>query len=147
MLAALAAAGSPTRAAARQAVSPGQPSVWPIALSATREDPTLIFEREVFVYPTENRRDPFKPLGQDGLGPMFEDVTLRMIIFSEVAGESVVVLADRSRRTYRLRRGQRLGNATVVSITPTRAVFVVEDYGNRRQEVLDLRPNTEMEGA
>lgn len=149
-------AGATAPAAAQQAHSAGGPAVRPAstAPAAARredskriEDPKLIFEREVFVYPAANRRDPFAPLGTDGIGPLFEELSLRMIIFSEAARQSVAVLADGSKRSYRLRRGETLGNATVVEISPTRAIFVVEDYGNRRREVLDLRPNIESGGA
>lgn len=122
--------------------------VRPASATATRtEEPKLIFEREIFTYPAENRRDPFKPIGQDVIGPLFEDLSLRMIIFSEVPNQSVVVVADRAKKTYRLRRGETIGNAMVTQITSTRVVFTVDDYGNRRQETLDLRPNQETEGA
>ena len=140
MTAALSAAGGAAPAAAQQA---GAGPVRQVSTTPIRvEDPKLIFEREIFTYPVDGRRDPFKPLGHDG-GPLFEDLTLRMIIHSKVASQSVAVLADGSKKTYRLRRGETLGNATVVDITPTRVVFVVEDYGNRRQEILDLRPDKE----
>jgi hypothetical protein len=130
-------------AAARQAGS-ATPPVRPVVNAPARaEDPKLIFEREIYVYPADNRRDPFRPLGQEGLGPLFENLTLRMIIYSETPAQSVVVLADQARKTYRLRRGETLGNATVLEVQPTRVVFVVEDYGNRRQEILELRKNKE----
>jgi type II secretory pathway component PulC len=131
--------------AAAQQASPSGQAARTTVTQVRSEDPKLIFEREVFSYPAENRRDPFKPLGKDASGPLFEDLTLRMIIHSEVAQQSVVVLADGAKKTYRLRRGETVGNATVVQIAPTRVVFAVEDYGNRRQEVLELRPNKEEE--
>lgn len=107
---------------------------------ASAEGPRLIFEREVFLYPGANRRDPFNSLGREGSGPMFEELSLRMIIFSDAPDESIAVLADGSKASYRLRRGEALGNATIVEITPKQAVFVVEDYGSRRRETLELRP-------
>jgi hypothetical protein len=120
----------------------------PVRQAAVRsEEPKLVFEREVFVYPGESRRDPFQPLGKRTVGPSFEELKLRMIIHSETASESVVVVADAAKKSYRLRRGESLGNATVLSITTSHVVFVVEDYGNRRQEILDLKPNKETEGA
>ncbi|MGH7553537.1 MAG: hypothetical protein ACREMQ_10985 [Longimicrobiales bacterium] len=144
-MAALVVSGAAAPVVAQQASS-SQPPARPVSAIVTRtEDPKLIFEREIFTYPAENRRDPFKPLGN--LGPMFEDLKLRMIIYSRVPNQSVVVLADGAKKTYRLRRGQTLGNTTVIEITPTRVIFVVEDYGNRRQEILDIRPNKETEGA
>lgn len=155
LVVAIALAGAAAPVAAQQSVSKDRPAVRPSnGRGGARaddpkpfHDPKLIFEREVFVYPAANRRDPFEPLGSDGLGTMFEDLSLRMIIYAEPPGESVAVLADRSKRSYRLRRGQTLGNATVVEITPSRAVFIIENYGNRRREALDLRPDTVSQGA
>ena len=143
MMAALVVSGAAAPVAAQQASST-PPPVRPVSAVERTEDPKLILEREIFTYPAENRRDPFKPLYN--LGPMFEDLKLRMIIYSRVPNQSVVVLMDGAKKSYRLRRGETLGNSTVIEITPTRVVFVVEDYGNRRQEILDIRPNKETEG-
>lgn len=108
----------------------------------------LVFEREVFRYPLENRRDPFKWLSdQEHMGPLFDDLILRMIIHSPQPGQSVALLADGAKKVYRLRKGEIIGNATVVNIESTRVVFTVEDYGNRRQEILELKANQQKEGA
>ncbi len=108
----------------------------------------LVFEREVFAYPAEHRRDPFKSLADaEGIGPLFDDLSLRMIIHSSTPSQSVALVADGSKKVYRLRRGDIIGNATVVDITPTRVVFAVEDFGNRRQEVMDMKAKNPNEGA
>lgn len=104
-------------------------------------EPRLIFEREVFSYQGRARRDPFRPLTTSA-GPLFEDLKLNVILWSPVASESVVMLSD-SNRQYRLRRGETVGNATVVDIGPTRVVFSVSDFGIRRQEVLDMKAKRE----
>jgi len=124
------------------AAAPGAPSGAPGAPAAAAE-PELVFEREIFVYPGSGRRDPFKPLtGQDALGPLFEDLTLRMVIYSAVApGQSVAVLGDGQKKTYRVRRGDTLGNATVVEIAPKRVTFSINELGNWRREVLELKPD------
>jgi hypothetical protein len=107
-------------------------------------EPKLVFEREVYRYPGENRRDPFLPLTRlDQLGPMFSDLSLRMIIFSPDPKLSVVLLADANKKSYRLHRGESVGNATVVEIRKTEVVFVVEDFGVRRQETMNMKKNTE----
>jgi hypothetical protein len=112
------------------------------------EDLKLVFDREVYRYPGENRRDPFKPLtGKNGVGPLFEDLTLRMIIHSPVPGQSIAVLADRAKKMYRLRRGESLGNVTVVDISSSRVVFSVDEFGVRRQEFLSLKNANPKEGA
>jgi hypothetical protein len=106
-------------------------------------EPRLIFEREVFSYPGRVRRDPFRPLTGSASGPLFEELHLSIILWSPVAAESVVLLTDTNRKQYRLRRGETVGNATVVEIGPTRVVFSVNDFGIRRQEVMDLKAKRE----
>jgi hypothetical protein len=131
-------------------VAAQQPPTAPAAAeSAARGgEPKLVFDREVFSYPGENRRDPFRPLThQEDLGPVFNDLRLRMIIYSGDPKQSIVVVADASNKVYRLRHGQSLGNVTVVDIAQTRVVFSVDDFGIRRQEVLDLKSRKPSEGA
>lgn len=110
-------------------------------------EPRLVFEREVYTYPAGARRDPFRPLTSTDSGPLFQDLQLRMILFSrEHPGRSVVVLQDAAKKTHRLRRGDAVGSATVVDIGPRRVLFSVVEFGVRRQEVLELKPNNR-EGA
>ncbi len=111
------------------------------------EDVKLVFDREVYRYDAAGRRDPFRPLTEGGSGPMFQDLKLRMILYSNVPGQSLVVLADANRRVYRLRRGESIGNITVLQISADSVVFAVEDFGVRRQEVLSVKPENTTEGA
>jgi hypothetical protein len=106
-------------------------------------EPRLVFEREVFRYAGRARRDPFQPLTGRNAGPLFADLVLRMIIFSDDPSQSVVTVSDASNNQYRLRRGDTVGNATVVDIGPSRVVFSVNDFGLRRQAILDLKANRE----
>ncbi|HEY8470485.1 MAG TPA: hypothetical protein VIL18_12615 [Longimicrobiales bacterium] len=105
----------------------------------------LVFEREVFFYPTGNRRDPFSPLSVSE-GPRFEELTLRGIIHSSVPGQSVALLVGPGNRSYRVRRGETVGNARVLDIGPRRVLFAVNNFGVVRQEVLELK-RKEPEGA
>jgi Tfp pilus assembly protein PilP len=124
-------------AASGEAVAPTRP-----------RDIQLVFEREVFSYAASSRRDPFRSLAdQEGIGPLFDDLKLRMIIHSDQAGQSVALVVDGSKKVYRLRKGDVVGNATVLDITQERVTFTVEDFGNRRQEVLDLKAQNQQEGA
>ena len=107
----------------------------------------LVFDREVYRYEAAGRRDPFKPLTDGKSGPLFADLTLRMIVYSSVPGQSIAVLADQSKTVYRLRRGESVGNITVVDITAERVTFSVEDFGVSRREVLSIKPDNETEGA
>jgi pSer/pThr/pTyr-binding forkhead associated (FHA) protein len=102
-------------------------------------EPRLVFEREVFSYPGRARRDPFIPLTSSAEGPLFSDLKLHMIIFVDDPNASIITVSDNSQRRVRLRRGESIGNATVIDIGPTRVVFSVNEFGIRRQEVLDLK--------
>jgi hypothetical protein len=116
----------------------------PAGPPGSQPEPKLAFDREVFSYPAEGRRDPFKPLtgGPGSGGPLFADLTLRGIIYSPDARRSVALVQTGNRRTYRLRRGDIIGNARVLEIQPLRVRFAVENFGTVRNEVLDLRGNT-----
>jgi len=108
-------------------------------------EPELKFERESFVYPGASRRDPFTSLAAKGMGPRFEDLTLQGVIYSPTGG-SVALLRDDGGRIYRVRRGETVGNARVLSIAPTRVLFAVENFGVVRQEQLEMkRKDTEGE--
>lgn len=141
LLVAVACAAIAAPAAAQQANPPAN------AAPGSVGEPKLVFEREVFRYPGENRRDPFLPLTRlEELGPIFGDLSLRMIIFSPNPKMSVVLLSDGNKKSYRLHRGESVGNATVLEIRKTEVVFVIDDFGVRRQETLNLKPK-KTEGA
>ena len=108
----------------------------------------LVYEREVFDYGAASARDPFEPLiGADGqMGPTFQDLALRGIIFSTGRGQSVALVVDRSGKIYRARMGDIIGNATVLEIRPLEVLFAVEDFGVTRQEMLRLK-DKDAEGA
>lgn len=112
--------------------------------AAASADPILVFERETFDYAASGRRDPFRALAEGGeSGLLFEDLTLRMIIFVNVPSQSVAVLSDARGKIHRVRRGDIIGNAQVQDIAAAHVVFSVENLGVRRQQVLDLKKPTE----
>jgi hypothetical protein len=125
-----------------QAPAPAPPAAPP----GSQPEPKLAFDREVFAYPAEGRRDPFRPLsvGPGASGPLFQDLTLRGIIFSPDARRSVALVQVGGRRTFRLRRGDIIGNARVLEIQPLRVRFAVENFGRVSNEVLELRGNNQM---
>lgn len=99
----------------------------------------LKYEREFYVYPLESRRDPFQSLeGRTDLGPRFEELTLKGIMYSATS-PSMVLLTDASGRIYRLRRGDSVGSARVVNIERERVTFAVNTFGIVRQEQLELK--------
>ncbi len=125
---------SPPPAAATKAAPPA---------AAPADDPKLIFDREVFTFPSGGRRDPYTPLvGKNDQGPRFEDLSIRGIIYSPSA-ESMVLLSD-GKKTYRKHRGEMVGNARVVQISPTRVIFSVDNFGVWREESLEMKKS---EGA
>lgn len=119
--------------ASAQAPRPGAPLPPP-------PDPKLTFEREVFTYPADGRRDPFRPLGgQDALGPLFEDLSLRGIMYvANTPANSIAIISDGAKKIYRVRRGETLGNARVVAVDRFQVRFLVENYGITREEVMPL---------
>lgn len=113
--------------------APSQPAV-------TAENVSLVYEREVFTYQGTNRRDPFRPLtSSDQAGPRFENLTLQGIIYSTGQGRSLALLADTDGRVFRVRVGDVVGNSRVVEVGPLRVVLAVEDFGQVRQEMLELK--------
>jgi hypothetical protein len=107
----------------------------------------LVFEREIFVYPRYQRRNPFARLvGGDQDGPRFEELRLIGVVFSSDPSASIAVLGPREgpaggredRRVYRLRRGQALGNFRIVEIQRSRVVVVVDDFGMTEQRIMEL---------
>jgi type II secretory pathway component PulC len=76
---------------------------------------------------------------------LFADITLRGIIYSPDARRSVALVQVGSKRTFRLRSGDVIGNARVLEIQPQRVRFAVENFGTIRTEVLDLRGTTRVQ--
>ena len=126
-------------AAAQRRGRPAAPAGPP---APTAETVTLVYERETFTYRGAARRDPFVPLTNESeMGPRFESLTLRGIIYSTVGRNSVALLGDGGGRVHRVRVGDVIGNATVIEIGPLRVVMAVENFGSIRQEMLELQRN------
>ena len=108
----------------------------------------LVFDREVFDYPTYERRSPFRPLvGDTASGPRFEQVRLRGIIWSADPARSVALFSGAPTQggsgsgvigTRRLRRGETWGNMRVVEIQQNRVVVDVNEFGLTERRVLEL---------
>ncbi len=110
--------------------------------SAPADEP-LRLVREVFLYPTGSRRDPFESLAdRDDLGPRFEELTLTGVIYNPAGGSVALVVATNGRR-FRVRRGDVIGNARVLDIAPDRVLFAVETFGVVRQETLERKRKKE----
>lgn len=113
---------------------------WDEKVALTGE-PKLNFDREVYTYPGDGRKDPFKPLvGTDAAGPLFEDLTLRGIVHSMDPKKSVAIITDGARppRVYKRREGEVIGNARIAAIEKTRVRLLVQSYGVVREESMNL---------
>jgi len=107
----------------------------------------LVFEREAFLYPRYERRNPFSPLiGENESGPRIEEIELKGIFFSTLPGQSVAMFGLRSgqgeeggaTQSYRVRRGDILGNVRILEIHETRVVVQIEEFGLIEQRILEL---------
>lgn len=133
----LLAVGAPTTAAAQSEDPPQPPDTTPTE---------LVFEREVYSYPTFDRRDPFEPLSSGSEGePRFEDLTLLGVIYSTNPTESVALLGislgeeTQAGNSFRVRRGDRIGNTRILAIQTDRVIVEVEEFGLTEQRSLAVK--------
>ena len=127
----------------------------PVAVKAQQPPPpdtaALVFEREVFVYPTFERRNPFVRVlsGSEG-GPRFEELQLIGVIYSSTPELSVALFGPRGgtsgggggqtvRRTHRARLGDQLGNVRILEIQRTLVVVEVEEFGLTERREMELQ--------
>lgn len=102
------------------------------------ENVKLVYDREVYSYSGENRRDPFRPLtDQNEMGPTFESLSLQGIIYSTGRGRSVALISANG-QIFRVRVGDMVGSSRIIEIGPLRVVLAVENFGTIRQEILEL---------
>jgi len=120
----------------------------PVPPPAPSDSVDLVFEREAFFYPQYERRNPFAPLlVADESGPRFEDIHLIGIIYSTNPDLSVASFGSRMTQTaegvggqsYRVRRGDTLGNVRILEIQQTRVVVQVVEFGLTEQRVMELQ--------
>ena len=100
-------------------------------------------EREIVVYQTSGRPDPFMPLIEDAIsnakGGELPDVeTLRLVGILQDKKVSRALFEDYNNYSYILRTGDRVKNGFVLSIEETRVLFQIRQYGWNRQVAIDL---------
>lgn len=119
---------------------------------ARPDDTELVFEREVFQYPSFTRRNPFRPLaGAEGGGPRFEQLNLIGIMYSPDPSASVAVVstggvavaADGTMSpiegdAYNLKVGDRIGNTTIVQIRRDAVVVDVEVFDSVERHTMNF---------
>lgn len=115
---------------------------------ASAVDQQTSVDRETFVYPAVERRDPFAPLSAgDELGPRFEDLNLSGIVYSPSTG-SIAILTDRATgKRYRVWEGDVIGGAKLVRVRTAEVDFVVTAFGVSRQETLRLKSQDKEQGG
>lgn len=121
------------------------------------QDPTeLVFEREVFSYPSYERRNPFQPLLAAGAGgPRFEDLRLTGILLSSIPGQSAALFTigqpvigglggggeQSAVRAVKARVGERVGpggNTIVIEIQDGLVIVDVEEFGARQRRTMRI---------
>lgn len=115
-------------------------------------DTELVFEREVFQYPSFTRRNPFRPLvGAEGGGPRFEQLSLIGIMYSPDPSASVAVVSTGgvtvaedgtmsaiAGSAYNLKVGDRIGNTTIVQIRRDAVVVDVEVFDSVERHTMNF---------
>lgn len=114
------------------------PTANPVSAQETSGDSSLV--REVFDYPSTDRRDPFEPLStEQDLGPRFEDLRLAGVIYSPDRGSIAVLVDVATQRRYRVWEGDVIGGARLVSVGQDHAEFLVTVFGVSRRDTLRLK--------
>ena len=135
----------PVIAEAQDPPSPPPPPQPPV-------DTELVFEREVFQYPSFTRRNPFRALGiDDGGGPRYEQLSLIGIMYSDDPSASVAVVSTGgvavlddgttspiAGEAYYLKVGEQLGNLTVTAIHRDRVEVVVSEFDDRIPRTMSI---------
>lgn len=117
-----------------------------MTVSDTQQDTasTVKFNREVFRYDADGRRDPFVSLVKSSeIRPTLSDLRLTTIAFDPLGHNSVAILRDvGTKEQYRVKVGATLGRMRVVRIDQKVVTFALEEFGFSRQETLAIGDTT-----
>lgn len=111
------------------------------AAAQDNSDAPVVYSREVFVYQSTARPDPFRSLlNSADLSYRFEDLELLGVIYHPDPQRSVAILSSAgSDRRIHTRVGERLGGITILGIQPRRVDVLVSEFGVTRRESLELK--------
>ena len=145
LVAAMLVAPLPTLAAqkapaAAPAGAPAGAKATPATPATSQDTSRIVFEREVYRYPREGRRDPFASLIATGdVRPIFADLIVSGIMYDPTGRNSVAMLEDVSTGDlYRARVGSVFGRIRVTAIALKQVSIAIDEFGFTRQESLSL---------
>lgn len=100
----------------------------------------VIFNREVYGYPSSGRRDPFASLIASGdIRPLLSDLVIVAISLDPTGRNSVATLKDAStNELYRVRTGSVFGRMRVTAIRQREIGLAIDEFGFTRQETLSI---------
>jgi hypothetical protein len=104
-----------------------------------RAEVELPFEREIFVYEVDARRDPFTPLvpKEEGAEPNVENLTLNGIIWG--FGGPMAVVKEKGATGHVLRKGDKVSGGEVEDITMESITFRLSEFGIVTRYTLTLK--------
>jgi hypothetical protein len=127
---------------ARRGAQPARPAAAAISTEGIVRDSAgnVVFNREVYAYPSAGRRDPFASLITSGdIRPILADLDIVGIILDPTGRSSVATLRDRSTsEVYRVRVGSVFGRMRVTAIRQREVALAIDEFGFTRQEVLSI---------
>ena len=141
LVAAMLVAPLPTLAAQKApAAAPAGAKATPATPATSQDTSRIVFEREVYRYPREGRRDPFASLIATGdVRPIFADLIVSGIMYDPTGRNSVAMLEDVSTGDlYRARVGSVFGRIRVTAIALKQVSIAIDEFGFTRQESLSL---------
>jgi hypothetical protein len=99
----------------------------------------LPFEREIFEYVKEGRRDPFVPLvpKEEGAEPNVNNLTLTGTIWG--FGGPMAVVKEKGATGHVLREGDKVSGGEVEEITMSSITFRLSEYGVVTRYTLTLK--------
>jgi hypothetical protein len=116
--------------------------------------PELVFEREVFTYPSVARRNPFAPLAGTEQGPRFDQLRLMGIMYDandpsasmamigtstvQTSADSTQVTVSPQGQAWYLKVGQAVGSIRVVEIRRDAVVVEVAQFGITERKVMRM---------
>ena len=119
--------------------APADTAIGTVVDESLRAEVELPFEREIFVYEIEERRDPFTPLvpKEEGAEPNVDNLTLDGIIWG-YAGPMAVV-KEKGATGHVLRKGDKVSGGEVEDITSDSITFRLSEFGIVTRYTLTLK--------